>query len=140
MINVDALKRIVGDAKLLAPIKLEGRAALALLDSGADIAAISPVTLRELFPDREFTTIPAAGLGVGEGTAADITLAPGVKLEFWGRTFDNYSGLGLDVLDTLLSPILGVQTQVLLGMSVFRDMDSWTIDYPRREMWVDWIE
>ena len=132
--------RIVGDAKLLAPIKLEGRPALALLDSGADIAAISPAALTELFPDREFTRIAAAGLGVGEGTAADITLAPGVKLELWGRTFDNYSGLGLDVLDTLLSPILGVQTQVLLGMSVFRDMNSWTIDYPRREMWVDWIE
>lgn len=132
--------RIVGDAKLLAPIKLQDRSAVALLDSGADVAAVSPATLKELFPDREFPAVAAAGLGVGEGAAAGIVLAPGVKLEFWGRTFEDYSGLGLDVLDTLLSPILGVQTQVLIGMSVFRDMKSWTIDYPRRRMWVDWIE
>lgn len=132
--------RIVGDAKLMAPIKLEGRPAIALLDSGADIAAVSPITLKELFPDRKFTSIPIAGLGIGEGTAAGITLAPGVKLEFWGRTFDNYSGIGLDVLDTLLSPILGIQTHVLLGMPIFREMNSWTIDYPRRRMWVEWIE
>jgi hypothetical protein len=131
--------RIVGDAKLLALIKLEGREAVALLDSGADVVAVSPTMLKELFPDREFASIPAAGLGVGEGTAAGITLAPGVKLELWGKTLDDYSGLGLDVLDTLLSPIVGVQTQVLLGMPVFRDMNSWTIDYPRRQMWVEWI-
>jgi hypothetical protein len=48
--------------------------------------------------------------------------------------------MGLEVLDTLLSPILGVQTQVLVGMPIFRDMKSWTIDYPRRRMWVEWIK
>jgi hypothetical protein len=132
--------RIVGDAKLIAPIRLQDRHAVALLDSGADVAAIAPSALAELFPDRDFPGIPAAGLGVGEGDAAGVMLAPGVKLELWGRTFENYSGLGLDVLDTLLGPILGVQTQVLLGMPVFREMRSWTIDYPRREMWVEWIE
>ena len=132
--------RIVGDAKLIAPLKLEDRYAVALLDSGADVAALSPTVLEELFPDREFASISAAGLGVGEGDAAGIMLAPGVKLELWGRTFDNYSGLGLDVLDTLLGPILGVQTQVLLGMPIFREMNSWTVDYPRRRMWVEWIE
>ena len=41
---------------------------------------------------------------------------------------------------TLLGPILGVQTHLLLGMPIFRDMKSWTIDYPRRQMWVEWIE
>jgi hypothetical protein len=135
-----AAVRIVGDAKLLAPIKLESEGAVALLDSGADVAAVSPTALKELFPDRDLTSIPAAGLGVGEGDAAGVMLAPGVKLELWGRTFDNYSGLGLDVLDTLLGPILGVQTHVLLGMPVFREMRSLTIDYPCRLMWVEWIE
>lgn len=132
--------RIVGDAKLLAPIKLQGEDAIALLDSGADVAAVSPTRLRELFPDRQLTTLPTAGLGVGEDDSAGISLAPGVKLEAWDRTYENYSGLGLEALDTLLSPIVGVQTQVLLGMPIFRDMKSWTIDYPRRRMWVEWIE
>ena len=132
--------RIVGDAKLIAPIRLEGQPAISLLDSGADVAAVSMDSLRELFPDRELTTIAAGGVGVGEGEAAGISLAPGVTLELWGRTYENYSGLGLDVLDNLLSPILGIQTQVLIGMPVFRDMKSWTTDYPRRKMWVAWLE
>ena len=132
--------RIVGDAKLMAPIKLQDQYAIALLDSGADVAAVSPIALKQLFPDHNLQSIAAAGMGVGEGAAAGIALAPGVKLEFWGRTFENYSGIGLDVLDTLLSPILGIQTQVLLGMPVFREMNNWTIDYPTRKMWVEWIE
>jgi tetratricopeptide (TPR) repeat protein len=132
--------RVVGDAKLVAPIKLQDEYAVALLDSGADPVAISPLRLKELFPDHPLTIISASGMGVGEGDAAGISLGPGVKLEAWGRTYENYSGVGLEVLDTLLGPILGVQTHVLLGMPVFRDMKSWTIDYPRRQMWVEWIE
>lgn len=132
--------RVVGDAKLMAPIRLQDRYAVALLDSGADVAAVSPAQLRELFPERKLTTLPAAGLGVGEGGSPGISLAPGVKLEIWGRTYENYAGIGLDVLDSLLSPILGIQTQVLLGMPVFRDMKSCTIDYPQCRMWVDWLE
>jgi hypothetical protein len=132
--------RIVGDAKLVAPIKLEGQYALALLDSGADVAAISPARLKELFPDREFATVGAAGLGVGQGEATGISLAPGVELTLWGRTYENYSGLGLEALDTLLSPLLGTRIQVLLGMAVFRDTKSWTIDYPHRRMWIEWVK
>ena len=124
----------------MAPIKLQGQYAVALLDSGADVAAVSPAALKELFPEQDFANIAAAGMGVGEGAAAGISLAPGVKLEFWGKTFENYSGIGLDVLDTLLSPILGVQTQVLLGMPIFREMNQWTIDYPRRQMWIEWVK
>ena len=136
--GIQAGVRVVGDAKLIAPIKLQDRYAVALLDSGADVVAISPAALKEFFPDQEFSTISVPGLGVGEGEATRITIAPGVKLELWQRTFENYSGLGLDVIDTLLGPIIGVQTQVLIGMPVFREMNSCTIDYPRRKMWVEW--
>jgi len=132
--------RIVGDAKLIAPVKLQDQHAIAVLDSGADVAAVSPQRLKELFPDRPLASIRAVGMGVGEGDVGGITLAPGVKLEIWGRTFEDYSGLGLEALDTLLGPLLGVQTQVLLGMPIFREMNSWTIDYPHRRMWVEWIE
>lgn len=132
--------RVVGDAKLIAPIRLQDEEALALLDSGADVAAVSPARLKHLFPERPLTTMPVAGMGVGEGGSAGISLAPGVKLEIWGRKYENYSGMGLDVLDSLLSPIIGVQTQLLAGMPIFREMKSWTIDYPRRRMWVEWLE
>ena len=61
-------------------------------------------------------------------------------LQFAGRTFENYSGLGLDVLDTLLSPILGVRTDILIGMPTFRQTRSVTIDFPACRMWVDWLD
>ena len=132
--------RVIGDAKVMAPIKLENIDALALLDSGADVAALAPSVISELYPGRDFPGITAAGLGVGQGAAAGVTLTPGVNVECWGRKFDNYSGVSLDVLDNLLSPILGMQTQMLIGMPVFREMNSWTIDYPRRRMWIEWVK
>lgn len=131
---------LVGDAKLLVPLKLAGRPAVGLLDSGADVAAVSPLRLRELFPDRELKTVPVAGLGVGSGNDPGLTLTPGVDLEFAGRHYSNYSGIGLDALDDLLSPIIGVQTDVLLGMPVFRDMKRFTVDFRQGRMWVAWLE
>ena len=131
---------IVGDAKLMAPIGLEGRPAVALLDSGADVTAVSVSRLRELFPDHPLKqALAAGGVGIGQGQTAGLRLAPGVDLDLWGRRFDNYSGIGLDTLDDLLCPILGVQTDVLIGMPIFRDMRVWTVDFPRRKMWVQWL-
>ena len=132
--------RIIGDAKILSKIQLEEEHAIALLDSGADVAAVSPARLRALFPDRDLAAVNVAGMGVGEDGAAGISLSPGVRIELWGRTYEKYSGMGLDVLDTLLSPILGVQTDVLIGMPIFRDLKTWTIDFPKRKMWVDWLK
>ena len=43
------------------------------------------------------------------------------------------------MLDTVLSPVLGVQIDVLLGMTTMRDMRSLTIDYPRCRMWIEWL-
>lgn len=129
---------IIGDGKLIASVELEERLSLALLDSGADVVALAPSVFRELYPDRKPMTIDAAGLGVGEGGMAGISIGPGVKLVCWHRTFENCSGIGLNVLDDLLSPILGVQTQVLIGMPFFRQMNSCTIDYPTRRMWIAW--
>ena len=124
----------------MSPVTLQGQASLALLDSGADVVAVSALRLKELFPNHAFTPLPAPGLGVGEGSSLGISLAPGVKLELWQRTYEDYSGIALDVLDTLLGPILGVQADVLIGMPVFRDMNSFTVDFPRCRMWVEWLE
>ena len=77
--------------------------------------------------------------GVGTGEAPRIDVAPGVKLVFAGRTYENFSGMGLEILDTILSPIVGVQCDVLVGMPVFRDMKAFTVDFPRAKLWVDWL-
>jgi predicted aspartyl protease len=132
--------RVVGDAKLVAPAILQGERATALLDSGASVVAFAPSRLKRLFPDQPVKTIQGAGMGVGGGAGPTINIGRGVDLVFAGRDYDEYSGLGLDVLDTVLSPILGVQCDALIGMPVFREMKSWTVDFPRCQMWVDWLE
>ncbi len=132
--------RIVSDAKLMALVKLEGQPAVAILDTGADAVAVAPSRLKQLFPDRKVESIaPGLALGVGSDQMPKISLGSGVKLEIAGRTYDNYSGLGLDVLDDVLSPAIGVQTDILLGMPLFRDMKSCTVDFPKCQMWIDWL-
>ncbi len=132
--------RLVADAKLMVPVTLEGQPAVALLDTGADAVAVSPSRLRSLFPDREIKKFDTGlALGVGSGKGPEISLGAGVELDFAGRKFKNYGGLGLDVLDDVLSPGLGMQTDILIGMPTFRRTKSCTIDYQRCRMWIDWL-
>jgi hypothetical protein len=137
--GTESALRIVGDAKLVSPVKVNGGPGLALIDSGADSAVLSPSKLRELYPDRPVTTVAVPMIGVGSGKDPKISLEQGVAIEFAGRHYPAVAGIGLDVLDTVLSPVLGVQLDVLLGMSMLRDARSLTIDYPRCRMWIDWI-
>jgi hypothetical protein len=80
------------------------------------------------------------GVGVGAGQQTEISLGSGARLVLAGRTFENYGGLGLDALDKTLSPLLGVQIDALLGMPMFRQMKSATVDFPKCKMWVEWLE
>lgn len=137
----DAMElRLIGDAKMIVPIRLSGRPATALLDSGADVAAISPATLAAVFPGKEFASMAAPMAGVGTGNQPTLSFAKGVDIEIGGRKYENFSGLGLDVLDHTLSPMLGMHIDALIGMPVFRDMKSFTVDFPRAKLWVDWAE
>jgi predicted aspartyl protease len=132
--------RLIGDGKLCVPVKLGEREVVALLDTGADAVAVAPSLLEEMFPDRDHTTFaPEMQLGIGGGQLPKFTLGAGVDMDFAGRHFENYSGLGLDALDTILGPVLGIQTDVLIGMPIFRDMRSLTVDYARHQIWVDWM-
>lgn len=132
--------RLVGDAKLVSEVKINGQPATALLDSGADAAALAPSAMKRLFPDRDFRTVSGIGaVGVGEGGALSVSMGPGVTFLFAERVYENFGGIGLDVMDTLLSPLLGVQCDVLVGMAVMRDMQRLTVDFPKVQMWVDWL-
>ena len=63
-----------------------------------------------------------------------------VDLDIAGRRYENFGGLGLDILDTVLSPILGMQFDVLIGMPIFRGMKTCTVDLRRCKMWVEWAQ
>jgi predicted aspartyl protease len=134
--------RLVRDAKIMALVTLEGARVLGLFDSGADAVALAPSRLRRLFPDRQVKTLPnlSMALGVGSGETPEVSMNAGVKLAIGSRTYENYSGLGLDVLDVTLGPVLGVQADVLLGMPVFRDMKKFTFDFPRCKLWIEWLK
>jgi hypothetical protein len=133
--------RLVSDAKLILPVKLDNRPALALLDTGADVVATAPSVLKDLFPDREIPTFnPGVAVGIGSGENMEISFSSGATLRLGGREFKNYGGLGLDVLDKTLGPALGVRIDMLLGMPMFREMKSCTVDYARCKMWIDWAE
>jgi predicted aspartyl protease len=136
----EAELRLVGDAKLLTPITLEGQPATALLDTGADSTVLSPTRLRQLFPDQKLMEFDSGvGIGVGTGESASVKIGKGVDVKLGGRAFPDYSGIGLDVLDTLLGPIIGVQCDMIAGMSVFREMRAITIDFRTGKMWIDWL-
>lgn len=131
--------RIVEDSKLIVPVRINGEEALALFDTGADAAALAPSRLRRLFPDHRGLRVETPMGGVGQGNNPTLEVSRGVTMELPGRTFQQFSGLGLDVLDTMLGPFLGVQADVLVGMPVFREMRSMTVDFARCRLWVEWL-
>lgn len=135
-VRCDAL--FVSDAKLLLRVTTEGQPAWALIDTGADIVAIAPSLAARLFPNQPLRPMASAGVGVGDGADAGLMLAPGFDLNVAGWSNSDYSGLALGALDNLLSPALGIQTSLLLGMPVLRQAQSLTIDYPRCAIWIDW--
>ena len=104
------------------------------------MVALSPTRLKRLFPDQAIQTFSLPAAGVGSGQNPQISFSRSVDLQFGGRKHESISGLGLDVLDTILSSHLGIQSDVLIGMPTFRQMKSFTVDFPKRRMWIDWLE
>lgn len=133
--------RLIADAKIVAPVEMESEPVAALLDTGADAVVLASSFLKRRFPNAKPIDVPLGeGVGIGSGGEMNAMFTPGVNLRLWGATYENYSGLGLSILDDLLGPALGMQTDVLVGMSIFREMRSLTIDFPQRKLWVQWIK
>ncbi|MEP0846698.1 MAG: aspartyl protease family protein [Phycisphaerae bacterium] len=132
--------RIVSDAKLVTPVRLNEQRVLAVLDTGADIVALAPSFVRAHLDAAEPRPLPVAGLGVGDQPAVAITLAPPVNAQIGARTFERLGTVGLGALDQLLSPMLGVQVDALIGMQVFRKMSAFTVDFARAQAWVEWLD
>lgn len=132
--------RLVGDAKMLAPVRVQGERHWAIIDSGAELIALSPKHIRRWFPERKPLRLQGAGLGVGQGDSAGLEIVPGVSLEALGATRSNIGGLALDALDTTLSPFVGVESAVLIGMPLLRETESFTVDFPKCRLWVKWLD
>ncbi|MBN2446802.1 MAG: aspartyl protease family protein [Phycisphaerae bacterium] len=136
--------RIVADAKLIAPVTVDDQAVTAILDSGADVVALAPSFMRRLNPGKRLMTVDTGSLGgtsmgIGAGDGPEITIGPGSTIEIGGRVFRGMGGIGIDVLDNIFGPLLGLQADILIGMPMFRDMKAVTVDFPRCQMWADWL-
>ncbi len=83
--------------------------------------------------------MPLPLLGLGPNTTQP-QVGVGGELNFAGRRFANFAGVSVNDLDRVISHSFGIQVDLLIGMPTFRQMRSWTIDYPRRRMWVHWLE
>ncbi len=137
--GTDVDVRIVSDSKLVATCEIAGHPGLALFDTGADAVALSQECLGRVAAEQSgYTVSGAAGMGVGEGADSTITLNVAVDLLIAGRTFANTGVVGLTVLDDTLGPFIGTQCDLLVGMAIFREMKTLTVDFPRRKMWIDW--
>lgn len=131
---------VVSDAKLIARTEINDlHSVLSLLDSGADVVAISDSLFRTLFPDTPPVHVDMPAMGVGQGAAPGLALTNGATIRVLGKDFANSGGVSLDLLDKLLSPYMGLEVDVLVGMPVFREMRSVTVDFPRRKLWVEWL-
>jgi predicted aspartyl protease len=129
----------VSDAKLVVPATLDNEPVFALLDTGADAVVASPHKMKLMRPDRPWQKMQIdIGIGVGQGDAAGVSWGAAVDLNLAGRDCEGCVGLALAVLDDTLSPVIGVQVDVLIGMPLFREMRSCTVDYPRGKLWIDW--
>lgn len=137
--------RIIADGKILTDARVNGLQRMAFWDSGASISLLSPTLLGQLNPDKPVEPLPGMDTGMGiMGVGGDagpvLYQGPLVELRFGKKTFDRAAGLGIDILDTVISPIIGVQTDILVGLPTVREMKSMTVDYRRRRMWVDWLD
>ncbi|MCA9243973.1 MAG: aspartyl protease family protein [Phycisphaerales bacterium] len=138
--GVDVDVRIVSDSKLVALCGIGGHEGLALFDTGADAVALSQECLERVAVEQSGYTVSssvAMGVGDGEGGGA-ITLNIAADLEIAGRKFEDMGVVGLSVLDDTLGPFIGAQCDLLVGMGIYREMKTLTVDFPRRKMWVDW--
>lgn len=95
--------------------------------------------MKVILPDHQPSRFPLPMFGLGPNTAMP-QVAVGGELTFAGRSFADFSGVSVEDLDQVLSSSFGVQIDLLIGMPTFRQMRTWSVDYPRRRMWIDWLE
>jgi len=126
-------------AHLMAGVTLAGKQITALLDSGASRPVYSPDWLEANFPDHPHLPLPFFAFTIGTAvnpaqyaTSADVVLAE--------RRLADLPGVVLSEFDTLTGDVDGFDCDMIIGMSVFREMRSFTVDFPRECVWVEWLD
>ena len=132
--------RIAERKHIFAPLRVQGRPAVALLDSGATHPMFSPRWMSRNYPDHPDMDL---SLPLPRFVAGIDTVAPGattcVDLELAGCVLKDVGGVVMPDIDTLPEAIFGERADLLLGMTMLRELRSWTVDFPRQRMWMTWL-
>jgi len=107
----------VGDGKILLDAVVAGRPCLALLDTGADCDLISVHLAQALAPlsGQQEDGIDLTGIGDG-GCAQAWELGMAIEMDWFGLRYTLERPIVFTQLDHMLSPLLGVQVDAVLGM------------------------
>lgn len=129
---------IIGDAKILVPIKLDDWETWALLDTGAPINMYSFEWMQETLKEEDYKIGPSLAGGVG--TSADkgkslVSTKP-LTLTIGGYEIKVARPIGQDSLDKQVSHGIGFRVGALLGLDLFKDAQQFTIDGPARMLYV----
>lgn len=127
------------NAHVFTTVQLQASSAMALLDSGANMSAFSPRWLAKNYPDHPVLDLPLPQFAVGTDVATSGTITS-ADLVFAGRQIENMAGIILPDLDGVVSRHMQRRVDVVVGMTVFREVKSWTVDFPREKMWIAWLE
>jgi hypothetical protein len=129
--------------KVLLPLRAEnGEKIWSIVDSGSsvDMYSLRLATLlsADLPKDRvvESTQPIAVGVGTTETSVRFRTFPKQMTLAYGHEgnngTFYQPASVGLSILDTQISPAMGIEIGFLLGMPALRLYERVTFDYPRR--------
>jgi hypothetical protein len=107
-------------------------------DSGPSIVGVSPSGLRRLCPEKSLTHATWRIHAFMKTDEMHVRQTEGLEVVFAGRACKDAVAFEWPALDNAITPRIGIQIDVLLGMDVLRSAQSVTIDFPNRRLWVQW--
>ncbi len=129
---------LIGDSKVILPIKINGEDCWAMFDTGAPIHMFSFDWIKETVPAAEYKIGRSMAGGVGNTAKApkSIRSQRPLTLTLAGHDITIDRPEGQDSLDDQVSAGIGLQFRALLGMALFKNARSFTIDGPARTLYI----
>ncbi|MEP0767314.1 MAG: aspartyl protease family protein [Fimbriimonadia bacterium] len=129
---------LIGDAKIVLPVKLNDWETWALLDTGAPINMYSFEWMQETLKEEDYKIGPslAGGVGTSAEKGKSIVSTKPLTLTVGGHKITIARPVGQDSLDKQVSHGLGFRMGALLGLELFKDAQQFTIDGPARMLYI----
>lgn len=124
---------LLGDAKIVIPVWSHGTRRWGVLDTGAAMNIFSARFVKTTFPVESITKQVMMTAGIGNDTdGAEVLIGPELTFCIGGKEFHQKQTIGMNFLDRDLSPILGVEIDLIVGNPVIQTAQKLIIDYPNQ--------